>query len=79
MYIEIDKKLLEEVNDVTGFNYKASNGLISYDDVISIIDDLVYSYNRLEEQKDDYERYVKDNYVHRPISNYTGDADDDRF
>lgn len=79
MYIEIDKKILEKVTNITNFTYKSKGDFIAYEDVISIIEDLTIEYDVLKEKYNDFKQYVEDNYVHRPISNYTGNADDDRF
>lgn len=62
MYIEIDKKTMEEVTEITGFSYTSKNDLISLDDVISIIEDLVCEYNVLKEKFEDYKENVRDNY-----------------
>lgn len=62
MYIEIDKKILEKVTDITNFTYKSKGDFIAYEDVISIIEDLVCEYNVLKEKFEDYKENVRDNY-----------------
>lgn len=62
MYIEIDKKILEKVTDITNFIYKSKGDFIAYEDVISIIEDLVCEYNVLKEKFEDYKKNVRDNY-----------------
>lgn len=62
MYIEIDKKILEKVTDITNFTYKSKGDFIAYEDVISIIEDLVCKYNVLKEKFEDYKENVRDNY-----------------
>lgn len=79
MYLEINKKLIEKVKKITGFDYKSKGGLITYGDIVSMIEDLTCEYNVLQEKYDDFKQDVEDNYVSRPISDYTGDAYDDRF
>ena len=44
-----------------------------------MIEDLTCEYEVLQEKYEDLERDLEDNYIHRPMSDYTGDADDDRF
>lgn len=62
MYIEIDKKILEKVTDITNFTYKSKGDFIAYEDVISIIEDLVCEYNVLKEKFEDYKENIRDNY-----------------
>lgn len=62
MYIEIDKKILEKVTNITNFTYKSKGDFIAYEDVISIIKDLVCEYNVLKEKFEDYKENVRDNY-----------------
>ena len=79
MYIEINEKLIEKVKKITGFDYKSKAELVTYDDIVSMIEDLTCEYEVLQEKYEDLERDLEDNYIHRPMSDYTGDADDDRF
>jgi hypothetical protein len=79
MYLEINEKLIEKVKKITGFDYKSKAELVTYDDIVSMIEDLTCEYEVLQEKYEDLERDLEDNYIHRPMSDYTGDADDDRF
>lgn len=79
MYLEINEKLIEKVKKITGFDYKSKGGLVTYDDIVSMIEDLTCEYEILQEKYDDFKQNVEDNYVSRPMSDYTGDAYDDRF
>ena len=79
MYSEINEKLIEKVKKITGFDYKSKGGLVTYDDIVSMIEDLTCEYDVLKEEYDDFKQDVEDNYVSRPMSDYTGDAYDDRF
>lgn len=79
MYLEINEKLIEKVKKITGFDYKSKAELVTYDDIVSMIEDLTCEYEVLQEEYEDLERDLEDNYIHRPMSDYTGDADDDRF
>lgn len=62
MYIEIDEKILEKITDITNFTYKSKGDFIAYEDVISIIEDLVCEYNVLKEKFEDYKENIRDNY-----------------
>lgn len=79
MYLEINKKLIEKVKKITGFDYKSKGGLVTIEDLVCMVDDLVCEYDVLQEEYDDFKQDVEDNYVSRPMSDYTGDAYDDRF
>lgn len=79
MYLEINEKLIEKVKKITGFDYKSKADLVTYDDIVSMIEDLTCEYEILQEKYDDFKQDVEDNYVSRPMSDYTGDAYDDRF
>ena len=79
MYLEINEKLIEKVKKITGFDYKSKADLVTYDDIVSMIEDLTCEYEVLQEKYEDLERDLEDNYIHRPMIDYTGDADDDRF
>ena len=79
MYLEINEKIIEKVKKITGFDYKSKADLVTYDDIVSMIEDLTCEYEVLQEKYDDFKQDVEDNYVSRPMSDYTGDAYDDRF
>lgn len=79
MYLEINEKIIEKVKKITGFDYKSKGGLVTYDDIVSMIEDLTCEYEILQEKYDDFKQNVEDNYLSRPMSDYTGDAYDDRF
>lgn len=79
MYIEIDEELLRKIASITRFTYKDKGNFISYENVIAIIEDLIAEYDVLQEEYDDFKQNVEDNYEKRPMSYYTGNADDDRF
>ena len=79
MYLEINEKLIEKVKKITGINYKSKGRLVTYDDIISMIENLTCEYEVLQEEYDDFKQDVEDNYVSRPMSDYTGDTYDDRF
>ena len=47
--------------------------------ITTIIEDLIYEYEVLKEELEDFKQDMEDNYIKRPMSDYTGNADDDRF
>lgn len=54
-------------------------GYIEVEDVESMIEDLCNYIDDLEEKIKDMEQDIEDNYIPRPMSDYTGDSYDDRF
>ena len=53
MYLEINEKLIEKVKKITGFDYKSKGGLVTYDDIVSMIEDLTCEYEVLQEENCD--------------------------
>ena len=54
-------------------------GYIEVENVESLIEDLCDYIKDLEEKIKNMEQDIEDNYIHRPMSDYTGDSYDDRF
>lgn len=79
IYIELDEKIKEKIEKITGIIYEAKGNFISNNIIECLFDDLIYEYDTLKEEYEDFKRDIEDNYVHRPMSNYTGDSYDDRF
>lgn len=83
---ESNFELLKRVSDITMTDYEivwkdAENidGYIDEDGVLAMIEDLILEIDRLKEEQQDREQDIADNYIHRPMSDYTGDVYDDRF
>ena len=83
---ESNYDIFERVRKITLTNYEiiwkdAENidGYIDPEGMLAMIEDLVCEVDRLKEEAEDRERDIEDNYVHRPMSDYTGDVYDDRF
>lgn len=83
----INKDLYEKASNITMTDYinnkKYNNGesYVYLDDysMITLIEDLLSEIDSLQEKYEDLEQDIEDNYIHRPMSNYTGDSYDDRF
>lgn len=58
---EID--LIKKVEKVTITDYEIKNEFIPVSSMLSIIDDLLYEVNRLQEQVEDLEENIKYNYT----------------
>lgn len=70
MYIRIDdlgEELYKKVKEITFTNYAIDEDrtLISIENLIGMIEDLVYSYEHKQEELEDLENDIEDNY--RPI------------
>lgn len=59
--MEIDKNLLIKINELIG-------SILSEEDVIYMLEELVSEIERLEEEFENYKEYVKDNYRFIPSS-----------
>lgn len=87
MRISVDNyDVFERVQNITKVDYEiiwkdAENidGYIDEDGILAMIEDLICEIDRLKEEAEDREQDIQDNYIHRPMSDYTGDADDNRF
>ena len=79
LYMEFEEDLLDKIKKITNCNYYAKANLVNYEYITTIIEDLIYEYEVLKEELKDFKQDVEDNYISRPMSDYTGNADDDRF
>ena len=79
MYLEIDEKLKDKIEKITSTDYDFKDNFLPSESITSIFEDLIYEIDRLEEKYEDLEQDMEDNYIKRPMSDYTGDRYDDRF
>lgn len=79
MYMEFEEDLLDRIKKITKCSHYAKANLVNYEYITTIIEDLIYEYEVLKEELEDFKQDVEDNYEKRPMSYYTGNADDDRF
>lgn len=83
---ESNYETFERVHKLTNTKYEiiwkdAENidGYIPEDEMLAMIEDLICEIDRLKEEAEEREQDIQDNYIHRPMSDYTGDVDDNRF
>ena len=83
---ESNYETFERVNKITGTDYgiiwkdvENIEGVIDIDGLYAMIEDLICEIDRLKEETEEREQDIQDNYIHRPMGDYTGDAYDDRF
>lgn len=79
MYLEIDEKLKDKIEKIISTDYDFKGNFLPSESITSIFEDLIYEIDRLEEKYEDLEQDMEDNYIKRPMSDYTGDRYDDRF
>lgn len=79
MYLEIDEKLKDKIEKITSTDYDFKGNFLPSESITSIFENLIYEIDRLEEKYEDLEQDMEDNYIKRPMSDYTGDRYDDRF
>ncbi|MEE3344284.1 MAG: hypothetical protein VZS44_09360 [Bacilli bacterium] len=53
--------------------------IISIEELIGILEDEIAEKEVWQEKYEDLEKDLEDNYISRPMSDYTGDSYDDRF
>ncbi len=77
---------LKECDDVYVLDEFKNQDLVSVQELLDKIGELSSEVERLQESLDelkrdyeDLEDDLEDNYIHRPMSHYTGDSYDDRF
>ena len=62
MYRKIDINFYKQVEEITDVDYEL-NDYIPEDTLVSMIQDLVYEYNKLQEKYNDLKQDMEDNYV----------------
>lgn len=81
---ESNYEILEKASKITGTDYEikwfdAENiiGSIDAENLISIVDDLTYEIDRLQEEIEDMEQDIQDNYKPIPVAEQVGISDKD--
>lgn len=79
-------KTIEKLELETGNDYRKLGNLLPISSLKNIIKDLLLIKEVLEEEKEglveaykEQEQYYLDNYTPKPMSEYTGDLEDDRY
>lgn len=72
-------EILDKASKITGTDYEIKwydaeniNGYIETENLISIIEDLIYEIDRLQEELEDIEQDIKDNYKPIPEAEQVG-------
>lgn len=67
MYLELDKKIIDKIEEITCTDYERKGDYIPVENIENMIKDLLYEIDRLNEKIEDMENDIRDNY--RLISN----------
>lgn len=67
MYLKLDKKIIDKIEEIICTDYERKGDYIPAENIDSMIYDLLYEIDRLNEKIEDMENDIRDNY--RPISN----------
>lgn len=62
-----------------GFKHFSKKDVYEWEEILGIIEEMEDEIESLKEEISDMEDDIRDNYLHRPMSHYTGDTYDDRF
>ena len=65
MYLKINKKLREKIEEITKTDYEFKEDYLPSENIISVIESLIYEIDYLKEKNEDLEQDIKDNY--RPV------------
>lgn len=61
--LEIEKELISKVEDITRTDYLLGEENITVENLESMLKDMIYEYNCLKEEYEDYKRNVDENYT----------------
>lgn len=77
VYVNIEKKLYERVSEITTTDYNVENNKVEVDNLLSMIEDLISEYDRIEEELEDIQNDMEENYQRIPVSNQYDVSDRD--
>lgn len=61
MYIKMEEDIIEEVSDLTDTDYENVGEFVPANNVVSMVEELLYKYNCLKEKYDDLEEKYMNN------------------
>ena len=61
VYVKIDDEIIRKVESITMTNYNATD-MVSVEQLVDILNDMIVEYGRLEEEKEDLENDLENNY-----------------
>ena len=75
MYYRLESDEFEKIKEaerITCTDYEIIGNLIPAENLMSVVEDLLVEIETLNERYEELEKEVEENYIHRPISDYTG-------
>lgn len=76
-YVKIDKRVLEEIEEITNTNYNAEDVYLTTESMIMIIDDLLVELDKLQDKLSNLENDLNDNYRPIPVAEQIGISEKD--
>lgn len=70
MYLKIDEEKLKEIEELTMTDYDAKLGFVPGENLIGMIDDLLYEIHNLQEKVSDLQHDIDNNYELKRIDLY---------
>ena len=70
MYVKITEDLYNQISDATLVDYEMENGLVSVDNIMSMLADLVLEIHNREEQLEDLQKEISENYELKKVDLY---------
>ena len=62
MKVEVDKKILDKIKEITMTDYEIEGNKVPADNIEAMLDDLLREIEKLEERIEDLDDYLKEEY-----------------
>lgn len=62
MYLKMEEEKIKEIEEITMTDYEAKLGYIQSDNLVSMIDDLLYELHNLQDKLKDLQNEMENNY-----------------
>ena len=72
-------RIFEKIQEITMHDYELKGNFIPQNSLQLMVEDLLCEVEHFEEMIEEQKENIKDNYIPRPMSDYTGDNYDDRY
>lgn len=76
-YVKFNKRILEEIEQITNTDYSAKDVYLTTESLIDIIDDLLAELDNMREELADLEQQLNDNYRPIPVAEQVGISEKD--
>ena len=72
-------EIIKKIQEITMHDYELKGNFIPQNSLWLMVEDLLCEVEHFEEMIEEQKENIKDNYIPRPMSDYTGDNYDDRY